>query len=75
MERDVVDGCVEFTMDEHVGVSTNRAREMCIDVRSETIMSEGVFADAAGAEVFCWQHASGSHDSHERVEVRILRVL
>ena len=57
------------------GISSDWAREMCIDRTGEAIMSKGITRYASRTEIFRREHAPRGHYSHKRVERGFLWVL
>jgi hypothetical protein len=75
MERLARDGCGELSVDENVGVTTDRRREVRVDRRGETVVGELRGGQTSRAEVLGGEHAAGGHDADEGVEFREGRVL
>lgn len=57
------------------GITSDRAREMCIDRTGETIMAKSITRYASRAEVLRRKHAPRGHDPYKRIECRFLRIL
>lgn len=48
---------------------------MSVDLAGETVMTIGIFRDTSRTKVFGGEHTSSGHDSDQRVELGLLRVL
>lgn len=68
LERGARDRGGELTMDEDVGVATDRGSEVRVDGRRESVVAESVACNRTGAEVLGGEHAASGHDSNEGVK-------